>query len=107
MGTSRTASSPDIQFVTLQVNRFARNDDLVVGIAFSGQTPQVGRAAMVDKQGGQAMEDIIMAEVPRHLNGQAFPGIFIHDDKETERSPVGRAERDKVIRPDMMAVGRP
>jgi hypothetical protein len=57
---------------------------------------------MLNKESGQAVEDIIVAKVLRHLKGQTFPGIFIHDDKETERSPIGGAEGDKVIRPDLV-----
>lgn len=36
-----------------------------------------------------------MAKVPSHLNGQAFPGIYIHDGQGTKRSSVGSAKRDR------------
>ena len=58
---------------------------------------------MVHKERGQLVEHIIVTEVPRDLNRQTFPGIFIHHDEQAQRPPVGGAERREIIGPDMMS----
>ena len=40
-------------------------------------------------------------------NGQAFPGGFIDQDQKLQGAPIIGRMMDKVIRPDMLGMGRP
>ena len=62
---------------------------------------------MVHQERSQLVKHLIVAEVPSDLTRQTFPGIFLHPDEQAQRPPVGGAERDKVLRPDMVTGGRP
>ena len=65
------------------------------------------RRAMLDKELGEATQDIIRLQASFYNNSQTLPAILVDDRQNLNGAPVMSAIRHEVIRPDMASMGRP
>lgn len=61
---------------------------------------------MLDTEVRQQEDHVLRGHPALYVRGQTFPRIFIDHIQNAKRSPIMSPIRHKVIRPDMMLVGR-
>ena len=64
------------------------------------------RGTMLDKELGKAVQNIIRLQSPLYDNRQALPAILVYHCQNLYRPPIMGTLCHKIIRPDMVSVGR-
>jgi len=69
--------------------------------------PDVGRRPARDEQLGQGRQHVLVFELPRYDQGEAFTAGLIDDRQDAELAAIMRSALNKVVCPDVPRILRP